>query len=133
MANNGEPSVEGTAREHINLGAMNTAMAADRTLMAWTRTSLSMFTFSFALYKILQQFQATGKALGNENTPRNVGLFLAVAGTAAIVMGTIEYCLTIQQLRALQHFRFARPALIMALLMCVAGVLLSISIKINLF
>ena len=133
MTNNREPSATETAKEHINLGAINTAMAADRTLMAWVRTSLSMFTFSFALYKILQEFQTTGKALRNENTPRNVGLFLAVAGTLAMVMGTIEYCLTLQQLRTLQHFRFARAPFIMALLMSVAGVLLCISIMINLF
>ena len=133
MTNNEKPSVKETAKDQINLGAINTAMAADRTLMAWIRTSLSMFTFSFALYKILQQFQTTGKALGNENTPRNVGLFLAVAGTMAMVMGTIEYCLTLQQLRALQRFRFARAPFIMALLMCVAGVFLCISIMTNLF
>jgi putative membrane protein len=68
-------------------------MAADRTLMAWIRTALSMLSFSFAIYKILQDVEKAG-GLPRENTPRNVGLFLAVVGTAAMVMGTIEYWCT---------------------------------------
>jgi len=45
-----------------NLQLMNTLMAADRTLMAWTRTSLSMLSFGFTIFKILQAFQdAEGK------------------------------------------------------------------------
>jgi uncharacterized membrane protein YidH (DUF202 family) len=34
-----------------DLGVLRTMMAADQTLMAWIRTSLSMFTFGYSLYK----------------------------------------------------------------------------------
>jgi putative membrane protein len=30
---------------------MRTMMAADRTLMAWIRTSLAMFSFGYTIYK----------------------------------------------------------------------------------
>lgn len=37
-----------------DLGGMRTIMAADRTLMAWLRTSLSMLSFGFTIYKFLE-------------------------------------------------------------------------------
>ena len=115
------------ATPHPDLGAMRTLMAADRTLMAWIRTALSMLSFSFAIYKILQDVQKAG-GLPRENTPRNVGLFLAILGTIAMVMGTIEYWQTLRELRQENAFRLLRPALIMALVMSAAGLLLVFSI-----
>lgn len=108
----------------LNLSAMNTLMAADRTLMAWIRTSLSFFSFGFAIYKILQELQQNGRSLPHENTPRNVGIFLAVTGVLAIVLGTIEYWQTAHELKHVHAFRLVRPALIVALVMCLSGCLL---------
>jgi putative membrane protein len=111
-----------------DLGAMRTLMAANRTLMAWVRTSLSMLSFGFTIYKVLQEFQRGRDAAAQDNTPRNAGVFLAVAGTLAIVMGTVEYWWTLRQLNAQQHFHLAQPTLIMALLICFSGVALCIGI-----
>jgi putative membrane protein len=116
------------AADHLDLAAMRTLMAADRSLMAWVRTSLSMLSFGFTIYKVLEGFQQAGRDLPRENTPRNAGIFLAVAGTLAIIMGTIEYWQTLQQLRQLQHFRLVQPTFIMASVMCAAGVLLTFGI-----
>jgi putative membrane protein len=112
---------------------MRTLMAADRTLMAWIRTAISLFGFSFAIYKILQELQDGGKVLPHENTPRNVGIFLATMGTAGMVMGTIEYWFTLQELRSFQQFRLSRPPFIMAILMSMTGILLCIGIVTRLF
>jgi len=38
-------------------------MAADRSLMAWVRTGLSMISFGFTVYKLLQAAQANGAVL----------------------------------------------------------------------
>jgi putative membrane protein len=103
---------------------MRTIMAADRTLMAWIRTALSMLSFSFAIYKILEDFEKAGNFFRRENTPRNVGLFLAVMGTSAMVMGTVEYWCTLQDLRQDSPFRRLRPTLIMAVVMSITGLLL---------
>ena len=103
---------------------MRTMMAADRTLMAWIRTALSMLSFSFAIYKILQDVEKAGASLPHENSPRNVGLFLAAMGTIAIVMGTVEYWHTLRELRQDNAFKLMRPALIMAIVMSVTGFLL---------
>ena len=127
-----ETAAEQAAPHHPDLGAVRTMMAADRTLMAWIRTSLSMLSFGFTIYKVLQGFQDAGRPM-DENAPRNVGIFLAVAGTLAIVMGTIEYWQTLKQLRMLEHFRLMQPTMIMALLMCASGLFLCYGIVTTLF
>ena len=38
-----------------------TRMAAERTLMAWVRTALSLIGFGFTIYKFLQVLQEQGK------------------------------------------------------------------------
>lgn len=125
MRRDSQPDGETTAMSEntIDLGAMRTLMAADRTLMAWIRTSLSCLSFGFAIYKVLDELQQAGRALPHEDTPRNVGLVLVAAGTAAIGMGLVEYWLTLQQLRRIHTFRLARASMIMAMLMCAAGLM----------
>ena len=124
---------ENEVPDATDLGAMRTLMAANRTLMAWVRTSLSMLSFGFTIYKILQEFQSSGSFLARDNSPRNAGAFLAVAGTLAIVMGTVEYWWTLRQLYLLQHFSFAQPTLIMAVLICISGVVLCLGIVTRVF
>ena len=112
-----------------NLQLMSTLMAADRTLMAWTRTSLSLLSFGFTIYKILEGFQdVEGRFVVKTDTPRNAGLFLTAMGTLAMVMGTIEYWQTLKVLHQQRIFGRPRAPLIMAMIMSVAGVLLFLSI-----
>ena len=59
------------AVERTDLAAERTMMAADRTLMAWIRTSLSLMSFGFTIYKLLQGFQAGGAALPHSDSPRS--------------------------------------------------------------
>jgi putative membrane protein len=92
--------------------------------MAWIRTALSLLSFGFAIYKILQEVEQSGKVLPNQDSPRNVGVVFAVAGTIAMVMGTIEYWQTLHELRRGTHFRYTRPAFIMSLLMSASGLIL---------
>jgi putative membrane protein len=56
-----------------DLGVMRTMMAADRTLMAWIRTSLSMLTFGYTIYKVLQEIREIGKIVIRDTAPRNAG------------------------------------------------------------
>ena len=99
-------------------------MAADRTLMAWVRTALSLESFGFTIYKVLQAFQAEGRALPREQTPTNVGLFLTLMGVLAMVMGTVEYLQSRKALQAYGEVTLVRPSFLMAILMSVMGVLL---------
>jgi len=103
-------------------------MAADRTLMAWIRTSLSLLSFGYTIYKILQDVQEVEKVLPRDSTPRNVGIFLTVTGTVALIMGIAEYCGTLRLLRRSYTFTLARPSLIMSILMATGSVVLSAGI-----
>jgi putative membrane protein len=114
-----------------DLGAVRTMMAADRTLMAWIRTSLSMLSFGYTIYKVLQEVQDATNIPIHGMTPRNAGLFLTVAGTLALILGVAEYYGNLQMLRRSHLFRRLRPTLIMSVLMAIAGMLLSFGIIIR--
>ena len=99
--------------------------------MAWLRTSMSLLTFCYTIYKILEEFQALGKADIRDGTPRNTGVFLILAGTAALILDIGEYCGTLRLLRRSYPFRIARPSLVMSIIMASVGVLLSFGIVIR--
>jgi len=126
-------SAEALAEDRTDMATRRTLMAADRTLMAWVRTSLSMISFGFTIYRVLEGFQQAGQALPREHTPRNIGLILTALGTVAMVMGVIEYWGSIKMLRRYQPIPFARPSIIMALIMSVGGVFMFFSIITGLF
>jgi len=116
------------AEDRTDMAATRTLMAADRTLMAWVRTSLSLSSFGFTVYKVLQGFAETGTLLPHGQTPRNVGLFLTGLGTVAMVMGTLEYGQALRDLRRYMDIKIARPVFIMALLMAVFALFLFFSV-----
>jgi len=131
QATNWSAGAKGSSTESPlpNLAVMNTLMAADRTLMAWIRTSLSLLSFGFTIYKILQGFQdVSGKFVVRMDAPRNVGLFLTGMGTLAMVMGTLEYFHTLKVLHQPRIFGRPRAPLIMALIMSLMGIILFFSI-----
>jgi len=120
------------AEERTDLAEMRTMMAADRSLMAWIRTALSMMSFGFTIYKVLEGFQQSGKTMP-VNSPRNIGLFLTAMGTFAMVAGTVEYWETLKELRKVGHYRTWRSSFVMALLMSALGLVLFFSIITKLF
>jgi putative membrane protein len=114
-----------------DLGEIRTIMAADRTLMAWIRTSLSMLSFGFTIYKFLETVASQGGA-AHSDSPQRVGLFLTGMGVGAIVLGTISYWVTLNDLKRVEEFRVGRPVLLMALIMSLAGVALFVTIAMRL-
>jgi putative membrane protein len=116
------------AEDRTSLATKRTLMAMDRSLMAWIRTSLSMISFGFTIYKVLEGFQQSGANMPHDYNPRAVGLFLTGLGTAAIVAGTIEYWQRLGELRAIHPIKTWRPSFVMALIMSVTGSLVFLSI-----
>lgn len=110
-----------------DMGEMRTIMAADRTLMAWIRTSLSMLSFGFTIYKFLETM-AEQNGVAPSNSPQQVGLFLTGLGVAAIVLGTFSYWVTLRDLQQVEQFRIGRPVLLMALIMSIAGIAMFVAI-----
>jgi putative membrane protein len=107
-------------------------MAADRTLMAWVRTSLSLLSFAFTIYNLFEQLPVLVNRSRANVSGRDAGLILAALGTFAIVAGTVEYWYTLKMLRQTQHFTATRPALVIAFLMSFLGIALFLSISIRL-
>ena len=129
MSSEPDPSLIASTND---LGLMRTVMAADRTLMAWVRTSLSLLSFGYTIYKVLQQVESSGKAGFRSNAPQHAGFLLAVAGTVALIMGIIENRTTLRTLLGPGRAAQARPSLIMALLMAAAGIFLTFGIALRL-
>jgi putative membrane protein len=129
----GTRSTTEMAAERTDLAVWRSVMAADRTLMAWIRTALSMISFGFTIYKLLDALKEKGVALPNPDSPRNVGLFLTALGTLSMVMGTIEYWQELRELRLLAPIRIWRPAFVLALIMSILGLFLTVSIITRLF
>ncbi len=138
MTDSGEKSSNELAAERTqlatartDLAAERTVMAADRTLMAWIRTSLSMISFGFTIYKLLQGFQAGGTELPHSESPRRIGLFLTGLGTVAMLLGTIEYAGVLREMRQRGKYRIARPSFVMACIMAAASLFLFVGILVK--
>lgn len=127
MTANGPGLLRRPPRLPSDLGLLRTIMAADRTLMAWIRTSLSMLSFGFTIYKFLDTVAQQGK-LPRPHSPQAVGLFLATLGTACMVLGTLSYWTTIKDLQTVEKFRLGRPVLFIGVIISVAGVALFVTI-----
>ena len=110
-----------------DLGLLRTVLAADRTLMAWIRTSLSMLSFGFTIYKFLDTVAKQG-GLPRPHSPQAVGLFLAALGTGSMVLGTVSYWATIKDLQTVEKFRLGRPVLLIGVIISLAGVALFVAI-----
>ncbi len=89
--------------------------------MAWTRTALSMISFGFTIYKVLEALMTQG-SVHRPELPRDAGLFLTGLGTLAMLMGVIEYWLHIKTLQQLKHMHVFQPSFVMALIMSVVGI-----------
>lgn len=126
------PGPQHTPRLPKDLGTLRTVMAADRTLMAWIRTSLSMLSFGFTIYKFLETVAAQG-SLPRLHSPQQVGLFLAAVGTLSMVLGTVSYWMTLTDLRKTEPFRLGRPVLVIAAIISLAGITLFITIWTRVF
>jgi putative membrane protein len=116
------------SEERTTLSIDRTLMAADRSLMAWIRTALSMISFGFTIYKLLQGFAASGNELANASSPRTMGLYLTGMGTLAMVFGTIEYWYRLQDLRRHRPLSLVRPSLMISVLMSLIGLFMFVSI-----
>jgi putative membrane protein len=119
------------AKSTSELALLRTRMASERTLMAWIRTSLSMLSFGFTIYKVLQAVQTAEHAVNH--VPRNTGLVLIGLGVLSMLLGTIEYWTTQQDLNVPVRLSFRRPTLALAFVLLFGGTGLFASIISKMF
>jgi len=103
--------------------------AADRTLMAWIRTSISLIGFGFAIAKTYEYIEAdymeeTGRVLDALHTPVIFGISFIVLGMVGIFAGVIQYGRILNRIHS-DQFTYIEPRplpKIMAILLLVIGV-----------
>jgi putative membrane protein len=106
-----------------------TRLAAERSLMAWIRTALSMIAFGFTLYKFLQALHAQSPVpIPRPNAPRNVGLLLVGIGTFAVAVAVIQHWKYLRKLSPGQIGQRWNLAIIVAVLIGILGILIFASI-----
>jgi putative membrane protein len=118
-------------RKPLNLGYERTRLAADRTLMAWIRTSVSMISFGFTIYKFYQYLMESNVLTGElpHNAPRNFGLALVILGMFLLCMAIVEYLLFQRSLSRETGQKFSiSTALVASLLISIIGILVLINL-----
>jgi putative membrane protein len=107
-------------------------MAADRSLMAWVRTGLSLISFGFTIYKYLdiqgKQLQAMGKSPPPLSSPKIVGLIMIGLGILSLILGTLENLATVKNYRMQSRIRRPRYSLLISGIITTIGIVLFLGI-----
>jgi inner membrane protein YidH len=113
-----------TTNDATRLALSRTILAHDRTLMAWVRTSTSMISFGFTIYKFFQFVQNDRSAPHAETLlePRGVALVMILIGVGGLVLATIDYRHQIEALRRdYEAYGLLRGSIVLAVATLVAG------------
>jgi putative membrane protein len=121
-----------------DLAFERTRFAADRTLMAWIRTSISMIGFGFTIFKFFQYLRESSLLTGywRPRGPRNLGLTLIALGTSFLVLAIAQYFLFLRRLSREADHRFPiSTPLVAAVLLTALGLLalVDLLLRIGLF
>jgi putative membrane protein len=102
-----------------------TRLAAERTLMAWVRTALSMITFGFTIYKFLKFLDERSPVpVVRPYAPRSLGLTLIGIGTFSLIVACIQHWTYIRRLRPAQPYRPWDLTFIVACIFTLLGLLM---------
>jgi putative membrane protein len=111
-------SEESPLPDATRLAVARTRMAADRTLLAWVRTSTSLISFGFTIYKFFQYLRESQKAepiglLG----PRGFALLMISIGVTVLIVATVQHRRDMQELRRQYgHARYSLATWLAALI-----------------
>jgi putative membrane protein len=116
---------EGDLDARTVLAMDRTYWAAERTLMGWIRTALSMIGFGFTIGKIgqtLQNIEVKGFRGIREIGVDSVAYMLVTLGTASLLAATVQYSRRVYELQV--HGQQVRPSIgfVVALVLCAMGV-----------
>ena len=80
------------------LAVQRTRLASERTLMAWIRTSTSLITFGFTIFKFFQ-YLASNEHRHTVVSPWIVGMAMIVIGLVALILAWVQHR---QEMKALK-------------------------------
>ena len=82
------------------LAVERTRLAHDRTAMAWLRTAISLITFGYGFYKVIDAAQTSATTHHALISHRQFGLVMIAVGLLALLLGTYEHWQGTKQLQA---------------------------------
>jgi inner membrane protein YidH len=84
------------------LALKRTVLAHERTLMAWIRTSASLISFGFTIYKFFEYFAETRSVTSASHltSPRHFGMGMIIVGVSSLVLALIDYAREMNALQA---------------------------------
>ncbi len=131
---NGEQ--EGAARlvERLGIYALvRTALSSERSLMAWIRTSASLYAFGFSITKFLDYLEKQQEGAGFSAGLHRLGIAIICIGMLGLVLAAVEH---VQRLKKMERRGLPRVSLISlpvvattALLLIGIAVLISIGLS----
>jgi putative membrane protein len=95
------PKTASSVSASTQLGINRTRAAAERTLMAWIRTCLSLISFGFGIDKFVQYIQKTqpGRNIDPIQAGRILGMSFILLGTFAMWAAVYQHWQTLQHLK----------------------------------
>jgi putative membrane protein len=111
-------SEESPLPDATRLAVARTRMAADRTLLAWVRTSTSLISFGFTIYKFFQYLRQTQQVepMGLVG-PRGFALLMIGIGVVVLIVATIQHRRDMKELRMeYGHVRYSLATMLAALI-----------------
>jgi putative membrane protein len=101
-------------------------MAAERTIMAWIRTALSLISFGFTVGKFFDYLTSEGKPirgfLARMMGPDGVGIALVALGIFALIFAIVDFRKTVKRLQGHGLEKRRSAAIVMAAILIFLGI-----------
>jgi putative membrane protein len=113
---------------NTRLGYERTRLAHERTFMVWIRTSISLISFGFTIYKVFQSLADEGVLHTKIRllSPRAIGVTMIMLGLIVLAVAMFENHRYLQELQ--QHYTVRRSfASILAGIILLLGLLIIIA------
>ena len=111
-----------TIRKLTALALERTALSSDRSVMAWMRTSVSMYTFGFTITKFMDYLAKQEDGGGHAAGLGRLGLVLIMIGILSLVMAIFEHLKRLRTMKRLglvdspsMHLSIVGAALLLAI------------------
>ena len=112
--------------DSTRLALDRTFLAHERTLMAWVRTSTSLISFGFTIYKFFQETSQSGELAGASDRvlgTRNMSLIMISIGLAGLLLAIIDHRRSVRELSEHYGIKKTSLALLLAALIVCLGIL----------